>query len=120
MGFSSVALDRENNDCGSPAISGCADTLVASFSEVCEEPRCVVAKQNTESRFTRDETARKRSCRQSVSIDWWIPSEIGAISPLVDRLMRVIRESRCRLKDEIDVELAIREALGPGCRGNRQ
>ena len=42
----------------------------------------------------------------------WMPSEIQAISPLVDQLMRLIEGSRCVAGNESDVELALREALG--------
>jgi serine/threonine-protein kinase RsbW len=41
-----------------------------------------------------------------------MPSKIQAISPLVDRLMRLIQGSQCVPGDEFDVELALREALG--------
>jgi serine/threonine-protein kinase RsbW len=41
----------------------------------------------------------------------WMPSEIKAISPLVDRLMRLIEGSRCVAGEEPAVELALREAL---------
>jgi hypothetical protein len=40
-----------------------------------------------------------------------MPSEVRAISPLVDRLMRLIEESQCVPGKEFDVELALREAL---------
>jgi serine/threonine-protein kinase RsbW len=40
-----------------------------------------------------------------------MPSEIKAISPLVDRLMRLIEGSRCVAGNEPAVELALREAL---------
>jgi len=38
----------------------------------------------------------------------WIPSEIKAISPLVDRLMRLIEGSHCVRGEEACVELALR------------
>jgi anti-sigma regulatory factor (Ser/Thr protein kinase) len=41
----------------------------------------------------------------------WIPSRIQAISPLVDRLMRLIEGLQCIPGEEPDVELALREAL---------
>jgi serine/threonine-protein kinase RsbW len=41
----------------------------------------------------------------------WMPSEIEAISPLVDRLMRLIEGSHCVAGEEPAVELALREAL---------
>ena len=40
-----------------------------------------------------------------------MPSTIQAISPLVDRLMRLIERSQCVPGAEPDVELALREAL---------
>jgi serine/threonine-protein kinase RsbW len=46
-----------------------------------------------------------------LEIEAWIPSEIRAISPLTDRLMRLIEGSRCVAGDERAVELALREAL---------
>lgn len=45
------------------------------------------------------------------AIDAWMPSEIEAISPLVDQLMRLIERSRCVEGSEFGVELALREAL---------
>jgi len=44
-------------------------------------------------------------------IEAWISSEIQAISPLTDQLMRLIEGSRCVAGNESDVELALREAL---------
>lgn len=41
----------------------------------------------------------------------WMPSEIQAISPLVEQLMRLIEGSQCVAGQEPDVELALREAL---------
>src|ERR1700730_5934759 len=54
----------------------------------------------------------KRSRSSILEIDYWMPSKIQAISPLVDRLMRLIEGSQCVPGAEFDVELAIREALG--------
>ena len=49
-----------------------------------------------------------------------MPSEIKAISPLVDRLIRLIEESHCVAGEELAVELALREALGNAVvHGNR-
>lgn len=56
--------------------------------------------------------SRKRSHSRIVEIDSWMPSEILAISPTVDRLMRLIEGSECVQGAERDVELALREALG--------
>ena len=46
-----------------------------------------------------------------LEVDAWIPSEVKAISPLVDRLMRLIEGSHCITGEEYAVELALREAL---------
>src|ERR1700730_9409960 len=54
----------------------------------------------------------KRSRSSILEIDYWMPSKIQAISPLVDRLMRLIEGSQWVPGAEFDVELAIREALG--------
>ena len=50
----------------------------------------------------------------------WIPSEIKAISPLVERLMRLIERSHCVPGEESAVELALDEALDNAVvHGNR-
>jgi serine/threonine-protein kinase RsbW len=54
----------------------------------------------------------KRSRSSVLEIDSWMPSKIPAISPTVDRLMRLIEGSQCISGNEFDVELALREALG--------
>jgi hypothetical protein len=51
----------------------------------------------------------KRSGSSMLEIDSWMPSVIQAISPLVDRLMRLIEGSQCIPGAEPDVELALRE-----------
>jgi serine/threonine-protein kinase RsbW len=53
----------------------------------------------------------KHSRSSTLEIDSWMPSAIQAISPLVDRLMRLIEGSQCVPGGEPDVELALREAL---------
>jgi serine/threonine-protein kinase RsbW len=53
----------------------------------------------------------KRSRPSILELDFWMPSEIPAISPLVDRLMRLIKRSQCVPGEEFDIELALREAL---------
>src|SRR4029077_363746 len=55
--------------------------------------------------------SRKRSRTSVLEIDSWMPSKIQAISPLVDRLMRLIEGSQCVPGEEFGVELAVREAL---------
>ena len=53
-------------------------------------------------------------------IEAWMPNEITAISPLVDRLMRLIEGSHCVCGDEPSVELALAEALNNAVvHGNR-
>src|SRR5260370_42377672 len=53
-------------------------------------------------------------------IEAWMPSEIKAISPLVDRLMRLIEGSHCAAGEEPAVELALEEALNNAVvHGNR-
>ena len=54
----------------------------------------------------------KHSRSSVLEIDSWMPSKIQAISPTVDRLMRLIERSQCIPGKEFDVELALREALG--------
>jgi len=46
-----------------------------------------------------------------LEIDFWMPSEVRAISPLVDRLIRLVEGSQCIPGEEFAVELALREAL---------
>ena len=53
----------------------------------------------------------KHTRSSTLEIDSWMPSAIQAISPLVDRLMRLIEGSQCVPGAEPDVELALREAL---------
>ena len=55
-----------------------------------------------------------------LEIDTWIHSEIKAITPLVERLMRLIEGSHCITGEESAVELALREALNNAVvHGNR-
>ncbi|HEX4542804.1 MAG TPA: ATP-binding protein [Candidatus Acidoferrum sp.] len=55
--------------------------------------------------------AGTRESGSLLEIDSWMPSEIKAISPLVDRLMWLIEGSHCVTGEEPAVELALREAL---------
>jgi serine/threonine-protein kinase RsbW len=57
-------------------------------------------------------SSRKRPRSSILEIDSWMRSEVRAISPTVDRLMRLIAGSQCVPGREFDVELALREALG--------
>jgi serine/threonine-protein kinase RsbW len=59
----------------------------------------------------RTHLARTSAGESLLEVDSWIPSEVTAISPLVDRLMRLIEGSHCITGEEHDVELALREAL---------
>jgi serine/threonine-protein kinase RsbW len=61
-----------------------------------------------------------RGAGSLLEIDAWIQSEIKAISPLVERLMRLIEGSHCITGEESAVELALREALNNAVvHGNR-
>jgi hypothetical protein len=56
-----------------------------------------------------------------LEIDIWIPSEIKAITPLVERLMRLIEGSHGITGEVSAVELALREALSNAVvHGNRR
>jgi serine/threonine-protein kinase RsbW len=55
-----------------------------------------------------------------MEIEARMPSEVKAISPLIDRLIHLIEESRCISGEERSVELALREALNNAVlHGNR-
>jgi len=55
-----------------------------------------------------------------LEVHTWVPTNIGLISPLVDRLMSLIAASRCVHEKEEFVELALREALSNAMlHGNR-
>src|SRR5246127_1163825 len=55
-----------------------------------------------------------------LEIDTWIHSEIKAITPLVERLMRLIEGSHCITGEESAVERALREAMNNAVvHGNR-
>ena len=60
---------------------------------------------------TQSQFSGKRSQSSVLEIDFWMSSEVRAISPLVDRLMRLIKRSQCVPGEEFGVELALREAL---------
>jgi serine/threonine-protein kinase RsbW len=45
------------------------------------------------------------------AVDFRFRSDIGRISPVADRIMHLVEESGCVLGQEIEVELALREAL---------
>ena len=70
------------------------------------EMRSLSRAPNSQSQFP-----GKRSRSSILEIESWMPSKIQAISPLVDRLMRLIEGSQCVPGEEFDVELALREAL---------
>ena len=61
-----------------------------------------------------------RGAGSLLEIDAWIHSEIKAISPLVERLMRLIEGSHSVTGEEYAVQLALREALNNAVvHGNR-
>jgi len=57
------------------------------------------------------EPSRTRGNVSGLEIEARMPSEIKAISSLVDRLIRLIEETRCVSGEELGIELALREAL---------
>lgn len=61
---------------------------------------------------SQSQPSRKSSFSSVLEIDTWMPSEIQAISPLVERLMLLFEGSQCVLGAEFNVEMALREALG--------
>jgi serine/threonine-protein kinase RsbW len=68
----------------------------------------------------RTHLATTRGGRSLLEVDAWIPSEVKAISPLVERLMRFIEGSHCVTGEEHAVQLALREALNNAVvHGNR-
>src|SRR5467141_3344000 len=65
--------------------------------------------------------SRKRSHSRILEIDTWMPGEIQAVSPTVDRLMRPIEGSQCVQGAERDFGSGLREALGNVvARGNQE
>jgi serine/threonine-protein kinase RsbW len=61
-----------------------------------------------------------RAGRALLKIEAWMSSEIKAISPLVNRLMRLIEGSRCVAGNEPAAEQALQEALSNAVvHGNR-
>ena len=72
-----------------------------------------MAREQTANRksHVRVQFVARRGDSLSFHVEALMPSEIKAISPLVDRLMRLIKGSRCIVGSEPAVELALREAL---------
>ena len=68
----------------------------------------------------RTKLVRTHESAARVEIEARMPSEVKAISPLVDRLIRLIEESQFAAGEEPAVELALREALSNAVvHGNR-
>ena len=57
--------------------------------------------------------------RSLLEVDAWIPGENQAISPLVERLMRLTEGSHCIASQEYEVELALRDLSKAVVHGNR-
>jgi len=55
--------------------------------------------------------AEPRHAGPTIYVSLTMRSEIEAISPLVDRLISLIRASHCVSGDDSDIEVALREAL---------
>jgi serine/threonine-protein kinase RsbW len=69
-------------------------------------------RSRNEAANSRPKFSGKHSGPSILEVDFWMASNIQAISPLVDRLMRLFERAKCVPGAEFDVELAIREALG--------
>jgi serine/threonine-protein kinase RsbW len=70
--------------------------------------------------FLRSESVRTRESDSCLEIEALMPSDVKAISPLLDRVIRLIEESHCVAGEELAVELALREALNNAVvHGNR-
>ncbi len=61
--------------------------------------------------YSQTELVRTRETASRLEVRAKMPSEVNAISPLVDRLTRLIEESHCVSGEEPAVGLALREAL---------
>jgi serine/threonine-protein kinase RsbW len=61
--------------------------------------------------YSQTEIVRTRESASRLEVNAKMPSEVNAISPLVDRLTRLIEESHCVSGEEPAVGLALREAL---------
>jgi serine/threonine-protein kinase RsbW len=59
----------------------------------------------------RIEFVRTHESVSCLEIEARMPSEVKAISPLVDQLIRLIEESQLTPGDELHIELAVREAV---------
>jgi len=65
--------------------------------------------------------SQSQSAGLNVDLSISIQSDVKAISPLVDKLMMIIRGCSCVPEQEEDVEIALREALANAVlHGNRQ
>ena len=85
----------------------------------CSQGLRFIMKVYTSSSF-QSELVRTHDSASCLEINAQMPSEIKAISPLVDRLTRMIEDSHCVLGEEPAVGLALREALNNAVlHGNR-
>jgi len=65
--------------------------------------------------------AEPRHAGPTICVSLTMRSEIEAISPLVDQLMRLVKAGHCVPGDDCDVEIALREALANAVlHGNKQ
>jgi len=65
--------------------------------------------------------SQSQSVGPNVELSISMPSHVNAISPLVDKLMMVIKGCHCVPEQEEEVEVALREALANAVlHGNRQ
>ena len=68
----------------------------------------------------RIESVQTRESDSYLEIEALMPSDVKAISPLLERVIRLIEKSHCVAGEELAVELALREALNNAVvHGNR-
>ena len=78
------------------------------------------ARSSNDKRASQPTFAGIQRSHSLLELEAWMPSEIEAISPMVEQLMRLIEAWRCIVGDEFAVELALREALNNAViHGNR-
>lgn len=84
--------------------------MAETFTLTQDRPANAAGHENT-TRPTGPGLAGIQRNRSVLEIEAWLPSEVTAISPLVDQLMRLIEGSHCATGNEYAVEQALREAL---------
>lgn len=59
-----------------------------------------------------------------VSVEINLPADVEAISPAVDRIVKLVRQTSCGPDADFEIDLALREALANaivhGCKGDKE